>query len=98
MQQKQDIDTPQEPVISKTNFVGKDVLEIGCGSGGFTLSYLYEAKSIYAIDPDKDSLYSLQSQWESQSIDGKLTVHSDSIEDATLPKESFDVAVFSNSF
>lgn len=84
------------PVIENVCFADKDILEIGCGSGGFTLDYLTKAKSVCAVDPDSDALDDLRREWESES-NGVLNVIASNIEDASLPKESFTIAVFSSS-
>lgn len=82
-------------IYHEEDFRGKDVLEVGAGSGSFTLSNLTGAKSILAVDSDAGSLFQLGKEWDFSS---KLEcVHSD-IESLKLPKSTFDIAVFSHSF
>jgi predicted RNA methylase len=86
------------PFADQISFDGKDVLEVGSGSGGFTLKYLAGANSILAIDPDSEAMAELQAQWRAQSKDNaKINFLCESITDVSLPRNSFDIGIFSRS-
>lgn len=91
-------DLYEEPVISRINFDGKDVLEIGCGTGRFTLGYLTRANSILGIDPDSKAIDCLKAQWPGSLKNGLIDFRPGNIVEFSLPKEAFDVVVFSHSF
>jgi SAM-dependent methyltransferase len=61
-----------DPVISRINFAGKDILEIGCGAGAFTLEHLKQANSILGIDPDNEAIETLKAEWSKQSLDARV--------------------------
>lgn len=86
-----------EPVVGEVEFIGKDVLEIGCGAGEFTIEHLKEAGSILAIDIDQDGLDDLQEYWELQGYAAKLETKKAYIEKLQLKRETYDVVVFSSS-
>jgi ubiquinone/menaquinone biosynthesis C-methylase UbiE len=86
-------------LADQIRFEGQDVLEVGSGSGGFTLKYLTSANSILAIDPDSEAMAELQAQWRPQTENiAKINFLCESITDVSLPGNSFDIGVFSNSF
>jgi ubiquinone/menaquinone biosynthesis C-methylase UbiE len=88
----------QDPVIGQINFAGRDVLEIGCGTGGFTLTHLTQANSILGIDPDARAIDRLKAQWPIPSQDSSVDFRVGDIRDFPLPERAFDIAVFSHSF
>jgi SAM-dependent methyltransferase len=84
--------------LSSEHFSGKQVLEIGCGFGGFTHHYLEGAKCVYLIDKDADAIAHLRTEW-AQSFRGNAAgFRMGKIESLPLPKGAFDIAVFSDSF
>jgi predicted RNA methylase len=86
------------PFADQISFDGKDVLEVGSGSGGFTLKYLAGARSILAVDPDSEAMAELQAQWQTQTTkSAKIKFVCESITDVSLPENSFDVGIFSRS-
>ena len=91
-------DVYEDPVISQINFAGKDVLEIGCGTGGFTLEYLTQANFILGIDPDGEAIDYLKAHWPKPLQDSLVDFRPGDIVDFPLPKGAFDIAVFSHSF
>ena len=91
-------DVYEDPVISRISFVGKDVLEIGCGSGGFTLEYLAQANSILGIDLDSDAIDCLKAQCPKSLQGSQFVFLPGDVVDFPLPKGAFDIAVFSDSF
>jgi len=87
---------PKKSVKQSVDFVGKDVLEIGCSSGKFTLDYLLQAKSILGIDPDPEGIETLIKSWPQNSqpsVDFRVA----DILELSLPLDAFDVVVFSRS-
>ena len=88
----------EDPVINRNEFVGKDVIEIGCGAGAFTLEYLTQANSILGIDKDGEAIASLKAEWFKQFQDDRGDFRLGDAVDFPLPKEIFDIAVFSDSF
>jgi len=70
---------------------GRDVLEIGCGSGRVSAMLAPLVKSLAAIDPDKEQLDMARSKVP--GVDFRLGRG----EDLEFPSESFDVVVFTFS-
>ncbi len=91
-------DSYEDPVVSRISFAGKDVLEIGCGTGCFTLEYLTQANSILGIDTDSEAIDSLKAQWPGPLQNGLSDFRPGDIVDFPLVEETFDIAVFSHSF
>ena len=88
---------PKKTVKQSIDFTNKDVLEIGCGSGKFTLEYLLQANSILAIDPDSEGIETLQESWPSNqppTVDFRVA----DILTLDLPPDAYDVVIFSRSF
>ena len=94
---KEDRDSSKDPVLSRINFDGQDVLEIGSGSGAFTLEHLTRDKSILCLDPESKAIECLKAQWASSAQSTPLDARPGKIEDVALPEEAFDIAVFSHS-
>ncbi len=78
------------------DFAGKDVLEIGCGDGRLTRSYLSEASSVLAIDNNQDKLKIARSQI-SATYHQQLHFQESSILELESDKSSFDIIIFSRS-
>ena len=92
------VDQYVDPVLSRISFAGKDVLEIGCGAGGFTLEHLKQAHSILGIDPDAESIETLKAEWSKFQLSTQVDFRQGDAIDFPLPAEAFDVAVFAKSF
>jgi 2-polyprenyl-3-methyl-5-hydroxy-6-metoxy-1,4-benzoquinol methylase len=88
----------RDPLISWINFAGKDVLEIGCGAGAFTLEHLKQANSILGIDPDEEAIETLKTEWSNLQLDTRVDFQTGNVIDFLLPEETFDVVVFAKSF
>ena len=86
------------PLIDRRNFKGKDVVEIGCGYGDFTLNHLVEVKSILAIDPNVEAIIELSSQWSKSHKGNSFDFQVGDIKEIQLQDEVFDIAVFAHSF
>ena len=91
-------DQDEDPIISRIDFDDKDVLEVGCGTGGFTLRHLTGANSILGIDPDSEAIDYLKTRRAEFPTNSRIDFLVGDIVDFPLPKESFDVAIFSHSF
>jgi SAM-dependent methyltransferase len=97
MAEEQSTQATLDSVKDRIDFAGKDVLEIGCGSGGFTLEYLTECHSVLGIDLNPEAIERLRTEWPrlgSSPVDFRVA----DIVSFPLPENAFDIAVFSHSF
>jgi ubiquinone/menaquinone biosynthesis C-methylase UbiE len=85
-------------IIREIDFTDKDVLEIGCGEGGFTFEYLSTAGSILGVDTDPESIETITREAPKHLDTSRAEFRVADIKEVALPKEAFDVVVFSNSF
>ena len=97
MQESPRDNAPKKSVKQSIDFAGKDVLEIGCSSGKFTLDYLLQAKSILGIDPDPEGIEKLKDSWP-QNQPPTVEFRVDDILNLSLPPNAYDAVVFSRSF
>ena len=88
----------QDSIYSKSDFDGKDVFEIGTGFGSFTLEYLIDAKSIFGIDTNQETVDFMRSDWPGTQEPDQVHFREDNIVDIDLDGKVFDWVVFSNSF
>ena len=88
----------ENPVVNQVNFDDKDVLEVGCGRGDFTLAYLKNARSVLGVDPGAEAIRDLEARWSRTWQKASADFRCGKIEDLPLPEESFDCVVFSRSF
>ncbi|MGD9317644.1 MAG: methyltransferase domain-containing protein [Anaerolineae bacterium] len=95
--EQKDRDSSKDPVLGRISFDGQDVLEIGSGSGAFTLEHLTRAKSLLCLDPESKAIEDLKAQWARSAQNTPLDARPGKIEDVALPEEAFDIAVFSHS-
>ena len=78
------------------DFSGKDVLEIGCGNGRVTQSYVDCAASVLAVDQrEKDIRQARESTRE--ALRGRVTFVAADAATLELPAATFDVVLFSRS-
>ena len=85
-----------QSIKQQIDFTNKDVFEIGCGPGTFTLEYLQQANSILAIEPDPSGIETLKESWPSDSptsVDFRV----DNILTMDFPADAYDVVIFSRS-
>ena len=74
------------------DFSDKRVLEIGCGEGRLTWQYARDARSVVAVDLDRDSLRIARVD---RPFDLEKQIHFASTNSEYLPfsKEKFDIAI-----
>jgi ubiquinone/menaquinone biosynthesis C-methylase UbiE len=85
-------------LIQQIDIKGKDVLEVGCGEGGFTFEHLTTAGSILGIDPKASSIEAIQREASKHLDASRAVFRVADIKTVALPDEAFDVVVFANSF
>jgi len=91
------VGSSEDPVVSRVTFAGKDVLEVGCGSGKFTLLHLTPASSVLGIDPNQEAIDGLRAKWAEVAANARGDFRAGDITVFPLLQEAFDVAVFARS-
>jgi ubiquinone/menaquinone biosynthesis C-methylase UbiE len=76
------------------DFGGKDILEIGCGDGRLTWRYAERAQSVLALDPKAERIEKGIASTP-EALKPVVTFRVADIAHASLPKETFDVAILS---
>ena len=76
------------------DFLGKDILEVGCGDGRLTLRYADQAASVLAIDP-KENKIALAREHTPEHLRSSVTFQTTDIASLNAPEASFDVAILS---
>ena len=74
------------------DFIGKDVLEIGCGDGRLTRRYADRAASVLAIDPS-EALIALAEEHTPDPVRSVVTFQTADITTFEPPEATFDVVV-----
>ena len=87
-----------DPVISKIDFEGKDVFEIGSGFGNFSLEYLLNAKSVFGLDTSQEAVEHLEKNWPESREDQQTVFQQGDILEISLEENEYDIVVFSKSF
>jgi ubiquinone/menaquinone biosynthesis C-methylase UbiE len=85
-------------IIRQIDITGKDVLEVGCGEGGFTFEHLTTAGSLLGIDTKASSIEAIQRDAPKHLDVSRAEFRVADIITVDLPEAAFDVVVFSNSF
>ncbi|HEV2461547.1 MAG TPA: class I SAM-dependent methyltransferase [Ktedonobacterales bacterium] len=77
------------------NFIGADVLEVGCGDGRLTWRYAERTRSVLALDPDADAVEQARAGLAElpERLRHKVAFQVADITSADLPSEAFDVVV-----
>ena len=75
------------------DFVGKDVLEIGCGEGRMTWRFADVAASVLAFDPDDSAIATAREQTP-DGLKSKLSFRVADTTNIKLTQGAYDVAVF----
>jgi 2-polyprenyl-3-methyl-5-hydroxy-6-metoxy-1,4-benzoquinol methylase len=76
------------------DFLGKDVLEVGCGDGRLTWRYADQAASVLAIDP-KENKIALARERTPEHLRSLVTFQTADIASLDAPEAAFDVAILS---
>jgi ubiquinone/menaquinone biosynthesis C-methylase UbiE len=76
------------------DFIGKRVLEIGCGDGRLTWRYADRAASIVAIDPKSEDIEIAIEECPADLRD-KIEFRVARLEEMDIPAEKFDLALLS---
>ena len=84
-------------IIDRLDFWDKDVLEVGCGRGDFTLTYLGQARTVVGVDPEAEDITHIREAWPQAYPDTPATFTQGEIESMALPADAFDLGVFSRS-
>ncbi len=87
-------DTETKALHDYAEFIGKRVLEIGCGDGRLTWRYADQAASIVAIDPDADDIAVAIEDCPAKLRD-KIDLRVLRLEELIIPAEKFDLALLS---
>jgi 16S rRNA A1518/A1519 N6-dimethyltransferase RsmA/KsgA/DIM1 with predicted DNA glycosylase/AP lyase activity len=87
-----------DPLVNTINFSDRDVIEIGSGTGSFTLTYLENARYVLCVERNSEAAAVLQDDWAKATRKAVLDVQQGDIVDYQLPPATFDIAVFSHSF
>lgn len=73
------------------------VMDIGCGTGGLTLEFAKKAKSVYAVDKNKDALNIAEKNLKKHNLRNKVKlIHKDALE-ALKDVENFDILMIGGS-
>ena len=88
----------QAPIISKINFDGKDILEIGCGQGSITFEHFQNTKSLLGIDTSKEAIEYMKENWPASQNNSQADFQVGNIVNFKLEDMEFDYVVFSKSF
>ena len=76
------------------DFVGKDVVEVGCGDGRLTWRFADAAASVLAFDPDESVIATAREQTPA-ALRGRVTFRAADMASIGLVAGGYDVAVLS---
>ena len=86
----------QRTIHDLTDFRDKDVVEIGCGDGRMTWLYAHDAKSVLAIDTEEEKI-TAAIEATPDELKSKVTFKVADVVTDELPKNAYDLALFSHS-
>jgi len=86
----------QRTIHGLTNFRDKDVVEIGCGDGRMTWLYAHHAKSVLALDIEEEEI-TAAIEATPDELKSKVTFKVADVVTDELPKDAYDLALFSHS-
>jgi ubiquinone/menaquinone biosynthesis C-methylase UbiE len=75
-------------------FDGASVLEVGCGDGRLTLGLAERARSVFAFDPDSQSVAAAKARMPRETAE-RVTLRVGSARQIEIPPTQFDIVVFS---
>lgn len=86
-----------QTIAKYVDVAGKDVIDIGCGTGRFLFRILPYVNSAIGIDNDESSITVLNNllRQRFKSYVRQTTIICSNIEDVQIPSESIDIAFFS---
>src|SRR5512147_1965026 len=87
-------DTETKALHDYADFIGKRVLEIGCGDGRLTWRYADRAAYVVAIDPDADDIATALEECP-DDLRHKIEFRVARLEELDRPAEKFDLALLS---
>jgi ubiquinone/menaquinone biosynthesis C-methylase UbiE len=76
------------------DFVGKRVLEIGCGDGRLTWLYAEEAAQVLGIDPEEESIREARAALPDQ-LEDRVEFRVAEAQALDVPRQRFDIAFLS---
>jgi 2-polyprenyl-3-methyl-5-hydroxy-6-metoxy-1,4-benzoquinol methylase len=76
------------------DFRGARVVEVGCGDGRLTVGIAPDAASVYAFDPDEESVPRARETLPRELVD-RVTYAVASATEVKIPRGAFDLVVFS---
>jgi 2-polyprenyl-3-methyl-5-hydroxy-6-metoxy-1,4-benzoquinol methylase len=92
MEKRDEVGVETAAIVSLVNLDGKHVLDVGCGEGRLTTFAAARGASIYAFDPNAESVAAARAALTSeQRRRVRFAVHDAQARD--LPRERFDVAL-----
>ncbi len=87
-------DTEINALHDYADFIGKRVLEIGCGDGRLTWRYAERAASVVAIDPKAEDIEIALEDCPAD-LRHKIEFRAARLEELDIPEEKFDLALLS---
>jgi 2-polyprenyl-3-methyl-5-hydroxy-6-metoxy-1,4-benzoquinol methylase len=76
------------------DFTAARVLEVGCGDGRLTLGIAEHAASVFAFDPDSNSIERARAALPNR-LAGRVTYAAGAATDVEIPRSEHDIVVFS---
>lgn len=77
--------------LTEEQYLGKKILDCGCGTGEFTCWYASQGNEVTAIDLSQPSLDHARNYAERYELDDRISFQHMSVLDMKIPSESFDI-------
>jgi 2-polyprenyl-3-methyl-5-hydroxy-6-metoxy-1,4-benzoquinol methylase len=75
------------------NFAGARICEVGCGDGRLTTGIAQEAATVFAVDPDPDSIAEARRRLP-RDLRSVVAYEVGSAREIQIPRREFDLVVF----